>query len=141
MDTSTRARPRISHALGQLRKEGDGRSAWERVKRPIDRKWSTALTGAGDRPERDAQFSTKDRSCRSLFGQKRTLQSLRRSYFGIGMARNVRTYCQSCLTCQKSKAFNRRRVPLQRFKLEGVGPGDLVAMDIATLPWSDGKFC
>ena len=74
------------------------------------------------------------------FGQKRTLQMLRRSYFWTGMTQDTRKFCQNCLVCQQAKCSNQRKVPLQEFKMEGVGPGDLVAMDIATLPWSDDKF-
>ena len=74
------------------------------------------------------------------FGQKRTLQNLRRTYFWLGMARDARIFCQDCLVCKKAKPANQPRVPLEEFRLEGVGPGDLVAMDIATLPWADGKF-
>ena len=74
------------------------------------------------------------------FGRKRTLQSLRRSYFWLGMARDTRIFCQGCLVCQKAKPSNQARVPLQEFKVDGIGPNDLVAMDIATLPWADGRF-
>ena len=74
------------------------------------------------------------------FGQKRTLQNLRRNYFWLGMARDARRFCQRCRTCQKAKALNRAKVPIQEFKAEGLGPGDLVAMDIATLPWADEKY-
>ena len=74
------------------------------------------------------------------FDQRRTLQNLRRSYFWLGMAQDTRNWCQSCLTCQKAKASNRARIPIQEFRVEGLGPGDLVAMDIATLPWADEKY-
>ena len=74
------------------------------------------------------------------FGQKRTLQVLRRSYFWFGMAKDAQYWCRSCLVCQKEKAPNQARVPIQEFKMEGIGPGDLVAMDIGTLPWADQKF-
>ena len=74
------------------------------------------------------------------FGKKRTLQNLRRNYFWLGMARYARRFCQRCRTCQKAKALNRAKVPIQEFKAEGLGPGDLVAMDIATLPWADEKY-
>ena len=74
------------------------------------------------------------------FGQKRTLQNLQKSYFWIGMARDTRKYCRSCLTCQKAKGSNRVKVPIQEFRVEGLGPGDLVAMDIGTLPWADERF-
>ena len=74
------------------------------------------------------------------FGQKRTLQNLRRSYFWLGMSRDARKVCQSCFTCQRAKRSNRARVPIQDFRVEGLGPGDLVAMDVGTLPWADDKF-
>ena len=64
------------------------------------------------------------------FGQKRTLQNLRRSYFWLGMSRDARKVCQSCFTCQRAKRSNRARVPIQDFRVEGLGPGDLVAMDV-----------
>ena len=74
------------------------------------------------------------------FGQRRTLQNLRRTHFWLGMARDTRIFCQRCLVCKKAKPSNQMRVPLEEFQLEGMGPGDLVAMDIATLPWADEKF-
>ena len=74
------------------------------------------------------------------FGQKRTLQNLKRSYFWVGMAYDTRKFCRCCLTCQKAKALNRAKVPIQEFDMDGLGPGDLIAMDIATLPWADGRY-
>ena len=56
------------------------------------------------------------------------------------MAQDARIFCQNCLVCQQAKCSNRAKVPIQEFKMEGIGPGDLVAMDIATLPWSDDRF-
>ena len=74
------------------------------------------------------------------FGQKRTLGNLKRSYFWLGMTQEVRFFCQSCMVCQRAKPSNQPRVPLQEFSTEGIGPGDLVAMDVATLPWADEQF-
>ena len=74
------------------------------------------------------------------FGQRRTLQNLRRSYFWLGMSRDAQKVCQSCFTCQRTKRSNRARVPIQDFRVEGLGPGDLVAMDVGTLPWADDNF-
>ena len=68
------------------------------------------------------------------FGQKRTLGNLKRSYFWLGMTQEVRFFCQ------RAKPSNQPRVPLQEFSTEGIGPGDLVAMDVATLPWADEQF-
>ena len=47
---------------------------------------------------------------------------------------------RSCLVCQNAKTPNQERVPIQEFKMGGIGPGDLVAMDIGTLSWADQKF-
>ena len=56
------------------------------------------------------------------------------------MEQDTRMLCQNCLVCQQAKCSNQAKVHLQVFKMEEVGPWDLVAMDIATLPWSDDKF-
>ena len=39
--------------------------------------------------------------------------------------------------CKKAKSSNHPRVPLEEFQLERIGPGDLIAMAITTLPWAD----
>ena len=56
------------------------------------------------------------------------------------MAEDTRNWCLTCLTCQKAKASNRARISIQELRVEGLGPDDLVAMDIATLPWADEKY-
>ena len=74
------------------------------------------------------------------FGQRRTLRLLSRSYFWKNMARDSKEFCRACLTCQRAKASNQPREPLEEFDSTNVGPGDLVAMDVATLPWADEGY-
>ena len=74
------------------------------------------------------------------FGQARTLQVLRRDCFWARMARDTKNHCRSCVTCQLAKPSNAAKQPLGTFDMNGIGPGDLVAMDVATLPWSDDTY-
>ena len=74
------------------------------------------------------------------FGQARTLQLLRRSFFWRGMAREVNSFCRGCITCSQAKPSNVAKQPLEQFDISGIGPGDLIALDVATLPWSDGDY-
>ena len=39
-----------------------------------------------------------------------------------------------------SKTIECLRQPLEQFDISGIGPGDLVALDVATLPWADGDY-
>ena len=48
------------------------------------------------------------------FGQARTLQLLRRSFFWIGLARDARTHCSACITCQRAKPSRKPKEPLAR---------------------------
>ena len=74
------------------------------------------------------------------FGQRRTLQLLRRSYVWVKLSRDAKECCKACLPCQKATASNRPREPLGGFITTYIGPGDLVAMDVATLPWADEGY-
>ena len=74
------------------------------------------------------------------FGQKRTMRLLMRNFYWKSLPQDARKFCSACLVCQRAKASNQPREHLEKFDLTGVGPGDLVAIDIATLPWTDGGF-
>ena len=74
------------------------------------------------------------------FGQARTSQMIRRTYFWIGMTRDIKEYCRDCLTCHRGKPSNTPKEPVGTFNTSGIGPGDLIAMDVATLPWSDDTY-
>ena len=74
------------------------------------------------------------------FGNARTLQLLKRSFFWKEIARSVKVFCDDCITCQRAKPSNNPRQPMEEFDIRGIGPGDLIAMDIATPPWSDENY-
>ena len=55
------------------------------------------------------------------------------------MARDVKTFCQGCLVCQRGKSKTAGRQPIRPMKIgEGI-PGEAVAIDIGTLPWTDDE--
>ena len=56
------------------------------------------------------------------------------------MTRSVKAFCNDCIPCQRVKLSNSPRQPMEEFDISGIGPGDLIAMDIATLPWSDENY-
>ena len=72
------------------------------------------------------------------FGYARTRQLLRRSYFWIGLARDTKAHCRSCIVCQKAKPSRKPKEPLQLVDYGVTQPGEAIAMDIGTLPWADG---
>ena len=65
---------------------------------------------------------------------------LRRNCFCARMTRDTKNHCRSCVTCQLAKPSNAAKQPLGTFDLNGIGPGDLAAMDVDTLPWSDDTY-
>ena len=69
-----------------------------------------------------------------------TLQSLKRSYFWKNMTRDVREFCNACLTCQRAKPTNIGKQPLQRMDISGSTPGYAVGIDVGTLPWAEGGY-
>ena len=73
------------------------------------------------------------------FGNGKTIELLSRNYFWMGMAREAK-FWRRCITCQKSKPSNTSRVPFEEFQRRDIGPGEFVAMDIATLLWSDEEY-
>ena len=76
----------------------------------------------------------------SHFGQARTTELMKRSYFWAKMSQDIKQFCRSCRICQKVKAKYAPVQPMEQFKDEDWLPGDAVAMDVATLPWGDELF-
>ena len=56
------------------------------------------------------------------------------------MAQDTKMWCRDCLPCQRAKPSNAPRVPMENFSREDVKPGEIVAIYIATLPWSDDDY-
>ena len=72
-------------------------------------------------------------------GQAATLRSLRKNFFWLRMPREVKTFCRGCLVCQRGKHKTKAREPVCVMNIgEGI-PGEAVAMDIGTLPWTDDE--
>ena len=78
------------------------------------------------------EYARKDTDVHAAghFENARTLQLLRRNFFWNRMARSVKVFCDNCITCQQAKPSNSPRQPMEEFDMTGIGPGDLVAMDI-----------
>ena len=70
-------------------------------------------------------------------GQAGTLNSLRRIFFWLRMARSVEAFCNGCVTCQKAKHKSSGRALMGEMKIGQGIPGEAMAMDIGTLPWTD----
>ena len=74
------------------------------------------------------------------FGQARTRQLMRKSYFWIGLTRDVKTQCRTCQVCQKAKPSKKPKEPLGSVEYGSTQPGEAVGMDVGTLPWADGDY-
>ena len=74
------------------------------------------------------------------FGVAGTLAALRRNFFWIKMARDVRIYCRACIVCQRVKPSLRAKEPIESLVLGKDYPGGAVGVDIGTLPWGDGEY-
>ena len=70
-------------------------------------------------------------------GQAGTLRTLRRNFFWPRMGRDVRVHCQGCIVCQRAKRKVTAQEPMYPMSIGKGTPGEAVAMDIGTLPWSD----
>ena len=74
---------------------------------------------------------------RSHFGQSGTLRTLKKNFFWPKMTRDVIKCCHDCIPCQRTKCKNSGREPLCAMSIGRDVPGEAVAMDVGTLPWSD----
>lgn len=71
-------------------------------------------------------------------GVEKTYLRVHQSYFWNGMYQDVKTFVQSCDTCQRSKRFTSPAVPLGEVQADF--PLQKVAMDIIELPESENKY-
>ena len=70
-------------------------------------------------------------------GQAETLRSLRKTFFWSKMVRDVKALCRACVTCQRAKHKSSGREPMREMYIGHGIPGEAMAMDIGTLPWTD----
>ena len=56
-------------------------------------------------------------------GQERTLQLMRKSYFWVGLARDVRSQCRTCVICQRAKPTRKPKEQLGSAEYGNAQPG------------------
>lgn len=69
-------------------------------------------------------------------GIERSCGSIADNFFWPGMLETVRGVCRECVVCGANKRSYQPKVQLQSYKLEDLAPRKVIAMDVATLPWS-----
>ena len=88
-------------------------------------------------PKHLRQETTEVTHTQHHFGQTSTLRTLRKNFFWPKMRRDVIRCCRGCLACQRAKYKTSGREPLCTMSIGSGVPGEAVAMDVGTLPWSD----
>ena len=73
-------------------------------------------------------------------GISRTTELVKRNYFWRRMGRDVEQLCNECIVCHRNKPSKRPKERLQPYVVGEAAVGNAVAMDVATLPWSDGQY-
>ena len=73
-------------------------------------------------------------------GIRRTTELVKRNYFWRSMGRDVEQLCNECIVCHRNKPCKRPKERLQPYVVGEAAVGNAVAMDVATLPWSDGQY-
>ena len=132
----------ISNALAQLQR--DGEVSMGQLKRSQDQlKVVNGILLFQDRvvvPQQLRLEVLEAVHAQHHLGTNGTLQSLRKSYFWIKMARDTRIFCRGCLTCQRAKPTNTGKEPIQEMKISNGTPGYAVGIDVGTLPWAEGGY-
>ena len=77
---------------------------------------------------------------RAHAGKQGTLEAIKRYYFWRGMSVDIAQFCKACHICSKSKCSHTPKQTLQPYELGELHPRSAVAMDVATLPWSDEHY-
>ncbi len=82
----------------------------------------------------DALFQAHDAPSAGHQGIAKTLHRLRQEAHWVGMAKEVDRHCQECITCQQTKPYLPRKVPLMSMPVGR--PWQSVAVDILKVPLS-----
>ena len=132
----------IQEAIRQIREQGLVSSGqFKRVATLLSVKEGTLYFGTRMVVPKVLQSETLQRVHSEMhFGQARTRQLMRKSYFWIGLTRDVKTQCRTCQVCQKAKPSKRPKEPLGSVEYGSTEPGEAVGMDVGTLPWADGDY-
>ena len=73
-------------------------------------------------------------------GVERSCASAADSFFWPEMTATMRTVCKECALCQANKRSYQPKVELQSYSLGDLSPRKVIAMDVATLPWSEDGY-
>ena len=73
-------------------------------------------------------------------GVDKTYQSIRERYCWVGMYTYVQTMCTACDVCQRNKRSHAPKETLQEYDTGDTTPRTTIAMDVATLPWSEDGY-
>ena len=73
-------------------------------------------------------------------GIKRNVAEIAARFYWKNMWESVRRYINQCTVCQHNKRKYNRREPMQFMKIPFHEPRAVIAMDVATLPWSEDGY-
>ena len=73
-------------------------------------------------------------------GAARTVSAVAENYTWSGMQSYILDYCANCQICTQNKASHSAKGPLQLYELDDVKPCNIIAFDVATLPWATQQY-
>ena len=69
-------------------------------------------------------------------GAPRTVSAVAENHTWSRMQSYISDYCANCQICIQNKASHSAKEPLQPYELDDVKPCNIIAFDVATLPWA-----
>ena len=69
-------------------------------------------------------------------GSSRTIGVVAENYLWTGMHTYIEDFCAHCETCLENKGGKPTKEPLQPYSLDDLTPRNVIAFDVATLPWA-----
>ena len=69
-------------------------------------------------------------------GTARTIGVVAQNYCWSGMHSYIEDFCAHCQICIKNKCSKTPKEPLQPYTLDELQPRNIIAFDVATLPWA-----
>ena len=73
-------------------------------------------------------------------GSARTIGVIAQNYIWSGMHSYVEDFCEHCTTCIENKTGKTCKEPLQPYTMDDLQPRNVLAFDIATLPWATNQY-
>ena len=69
-------------------------------------------------------------------GAARTVSAVAKNYIWSGMQSYISEFCANSQFCIQNMASRSAKEPLQLHELDDVKPRNIIALDVATLPWA-----